>query len=104
METERAGGDGETKGEQEASTSTSTPVQQSHKNSSGEGASVKTQVKDEETREPSRPIFHLTYVNSYGSSDNMAQLHDDGRPIKLTSGLIVFVGVLSVPQSLCMCA
>ena len=84
METDRAGGDREMKSEEEATTS----GKQSETNGSQEGTAVKKEAEDMETTETCPRIFTLAFCNSYGSSDTMPQLQDNGKPMKLTSELV----------------
>ncbi|XP_076469575.1 ubiquitin carboxyl-terminal hydrolase 4-like [Babylonia areolata] len=114
METESAGGDGEGKNEGEPSTSTS-PTSTS--TSASTSASASTSSKTMETNGPQpeetgtaakkegtqqqesgggkgekgRRIFTLSYVNSYGSSDNMPELQDNGKPLALNAHTYVSV-------------
>ena len=84
METDRAGGDRETKLEEEATTS----GKQSETNGSQEGTAVKKEVEDMEAMETCPRIFTLAFCNSYGSSDTMPPLQDNGKPMKLTSEFV----------------
>ena len=95
METDRAGGDRETKLEEEATTS----GKQSETNGSQEGTAVKKGVEDMEATETCPRIFTLAFCNSYGSSDTMPQLQDNGKPMKLTSEFVC----VCVCACLCVC-
>lgn len=101
METDRAGGDRETKLEEEATTS----GKQSETNGSQEGTAVKKEAEDMEAMETCPRIFTLAFCNSYGSSDTVPQLQDNGKPMKLTSEFVcvcVLVCIAFMCLSVCM--
>lgn len=85
METERAGGDQEKKGGEEASTSS----KETDSTGSDEGPSFKKEMEETDIAEtvstPTRRIFKLSFVNSYGSSDSVPELQDNGKPLKLSN-------------------
>ncbi|XP_070193299.1 ubiquitin carboxyl-terminal hydrolase 15-like isoform X2 [Littorina saxatilis] len=86
METDRAGGDSEKQGEEEAAPSTSSKPSQS--NGPQEGTTKvkqEPQPEDRESKDTARRIFTLAFVNSYGSSDSLPEMHDNGKPLKLNS-------------------
>ena len=81
METDGAGGDSRNNAEGEASTST----KETEVNGQQEKGGVKREEEVADKVEKCRRIFKLAYVNSYGSSDTMPALQDNGRALTLTS-------------------
>ncbi|KAL8591401.1 hypothetical protein ACOMHN_022207 [Nucella lapillus] len=90
METETAGGEGETTSETEASTSSRvSEMNGSQQAENGEAGKTDGEGEGEGEEagkgEKGRRIFALSYVNSYGSSDKMPEIQDNGKPLELNS-------------------
>jgi hypothetical protein len=89
MDVNDAGGDQQEKkdggGEEEE---TSTSGQETDSTGSEEGTSSKKQDAGTAVDKPAaavKHIFRLAYVNSYGSSDSMPEMQNNGKPLKLNS-------------------